>query len=43
MVESTEDGAMTDETAAVVANRNTPNSIEELSAFMEKRNPVFNR
>ncbi|MGI9329011.1 MAG: enoyl-CoA hydratase/isomerase family protein [Pseudomonadales bacterium] len=35
--------SMADEIAAVAANRGTPNSMEGMRAFMEKRKPVFNQ
>ena len=35
--------SMADETAAVVANRDTPDSLEGMAAFMEKRHPIFNQ
>lgn len=37
------DESTADETAAVVANRDTPDAKEGMSAFMEKRKPVFNQ
>jgi enoyl-CoA hydratase len=37
------DESIADETAAVVANRDTPDSLEGMAAFMEKRKPVFNQ
>lgn len=37
------DESMADETAAVAANRDTPDAKEGMSAFMEKRKPVFNQ
>ena len=35
--------SMADETAAVVANRDTPDSLEGMAAFIEKRHPIFNQ
>ncbi|MBL6688971.1 MAG: enoyl-CoA hydratase/isomerase family protein [Pseudomonadales bacterium] len=35
--------SMADERAAVAANRGTPDSMEGMRAFMEKRKPVFNQ
>jgi len=35
--------SMQDEMNAVVANRGTPDSMEGMRAFMEKRKPVFNQ
>ncbi|MEM8767622.1 MAG: enoyl-CoA hydratase-related protein [Pseudomonadota bacterium] len=35
--------SMADESAAVAANRGTPDSMEGMRAFMEKRKPVFNQ
>ena len=37
------DESMADETAAVLANRDTADAKEGMSAFMEKRKPVFNQ
>ena len=37
------DQSMSDEKAAVAANRGTPDSMEGMRAFMEKRKPVFNQ
>ncbi len=37
------DESMADESAAVAANRDTPDAAEGMRAFMEKRNPVFNQ
>ena len=37
------DQSMADEMAAVAANRGTPDSMEGMRAFMEKRKPVFNQ
>ncbi len=37
------DQSMGDEKAAVAANRGTPDSMEGMRAFMEKRNPIFNK
>mgnify|MGYP001824106021 CR=1 FL=1 len=34
---------LADEAAAVAANRGTPDSMEGMRAFMEKRKPVFNQ
>lgn len=35
--------SMADERAAVAANRGTPDAMEGMRAFMEKRKPVFNQ
>ncbi len=37
------DVSMADESAAVAANRNTPDATEGMRAFAEKRKPVFNQ
>ena len=37
------DVSMADESAAVAANRNTPDAMEGMRAFAEKRKPVFNQ
>lgn len=37
------DQSMADEAAAVAANRDTPDAMEGMRAFMEKRKPVFNQ
>ena len=37
------DQSMADEKAAVAANRGTPDAMEGMRAFMEKRKPVFNQ
>jgi enoyl-CoA hydratase len=37
------DQSMDDEMAAVAANRGTPDSMEGMRAFMEKRKPLFNQ
>jgi enoyl-CoA hydratase len=37
------DQSMADEMAAVAANRGSPDSMEGMRAFMEKRKPVFNQ
>ena len=37
------DESMADEVAAVAANRGTPDSMEGMRAFIEKRKPVFNQ